>query len=341
MSILVRCECGKEFQTGDENAGRRARCPVCERELIVPQPKPRAEGDFAPAYDFGPPRTSGKAIASLVLGICSLVTCLLTGIPAIILGILGLAETNDPRKHVSGRGLAISGIVLGSITSFLSLIVVPFMLLALLLPAVQAAREAARRAQCTNNLKQIALAMFNYESANGCFPPAATYDKDGKPLLSWRVLILPYLQENTLYGRFKLDEAWDSAHNKPLADQMPQVFHCPSDLLTNGFTTYEVVVDPSSMFTGKPAGVTMMSVTDGVSNTIMVTESATPVAWSKPEDRSLASNDSTLGMGSKHPGGFNATFGDGSVRFIKSSTGQQNLKAMVTRAGNEPMDLSR
>jgi len=340
VAIVVRCECGKEFQTRDENAGRRARCPVCQRELIVPEPKPLPEGDFAPLHDFGPPKTSGKAIASLVLGICSLLCSVLAGVPAIIFGILGLADINNPRKHVSGRGLAISGIVLGSVTSFMVLIFVP-VLIALLLPAVQAAREAARRAQCTNNLKQIALAMHNYNSTYGCFPPAATYDGDGKPLLSWRVLILPYLEQGTLYGQFHLDEAWDSPHNKPLGDQMPIVFRCPSELPTDGLTTYEVVVDPRSMFTGKPSGVPFSTVTDGTSNTLSVVESTSPVPWSKPEDLPLKSSDPLLGMGSKHPGGFNATMADGSVLFFKSSISPQVLKALVTRNGNESVSPPR
>src|SRR5437588_6801844 len=103
-------------------------------------------------------------------------------------------------------------------------------MVALLLPAVQAAREAARRAQCTNNLKQIGLAMHNYHSSNNCFPPAFTTDRDGKPLLSWRVLLLPYLECSSLYANFHLDEPWDSPHNRPLVNQMPSVFACPSDL---------------------------------------------------------------------------------------------------------------
>jgi len=332
VAIIVRCDCGKEFQTRDENAGRRTRCPACQRELIIPQPKYVAEEELAPAYDYGPTETSGKAIASLILGICSFVTCFFTGVPAIILGILGLGDINNPQKRVTGKGLAISGIVLGSITST---IVVPAVLIALLLPAVQAAREAARRAQCTNNLKQIALAMLNYESANGCFPPAATYDADGKPLLSWRVLILPYLEQGNLYNQFHLDEAWDSPNNKPLGDRLLNVFHCPSQVVPPGLTTYEVVVDPRSLFTGKPSGVPIGAVTDGLSNTLLVVEGAVPVPWSKPGDLSLASGEPLLGMGSKHPGGLNVLTADGSVRFFKNSISPQVLKAMATCNGGE------
>jgi prepilin-type processing-associated H-X9-DG protein len=335
VAIVVRCECGKEFQTRNENAGRHARCPECQRELIVPQPKLPPEGEFASLEELRPPpRTSGKAVASLVLGICSFVTCVLTAIPAIIFGILGLVDINNPKKNVRGQGMAIAGLVLGGV----NMMSIP-VLIALLLPAVQSAREAARRAQCTNNLKQIALAMFNYESANGQFPPAAGYGADGKPLLSWRVLILPYLEEESLYRQFHLDEPWDSPNNKPLGDRMPNVFRCPSENIPDGLTTYLVVVDPRSIFTGNPQGVSVGRVTDGTANTLMVVEAANAVPWSKPEDLSLQSSAPALGMGSKHPGGFNASMADGSVRFIRSAPADpirpEVLKALVTRDGGE------
>jgi prepilin-type processing-associated H-X9-DG protein len=334
VAIVFRCECGKEFKTRDEDAGRRARCPECQRELIVPQPKPTPEGEFASLEELRPPQTSGKAITSLVLGICSFVTCIFTAIPAIIFGILGLVDINNPKKNLRGHGMAIAGLVLGGI----NMVSLP-VLIALLLPAVQAAREAARRAQCTNNLKQIALAMYNYESAHGQFPAAALYGADGSPLLSWRVVILPYLEQESLYRQFHLDEPWDSPHNKPLGDRMPSVFRCPSEIIPNGLTTYVVVVDPRSIFTGTPQGVSLSNVNDGTANTLTVVETANPVPWSKPEDVSLASSAPALGMGSKHPGGFNASMADGSVRFIRSSPADpispQVLKALVTRDGGE------
>ncbi len=157
--LVVRCECGKESQTRVENAGRRARCPGCQREFIVPEPTSPPDLQFGPLQDFSPPKTSGKAIASVLLGISSVFACLFTGLPAILFGILALADIVNPRKHVGGMGLAITGIVLGSVASSIWLS----------LPAWSGPGPAASRAQCTNNLKQIALAMHNYESEYGCF----------------------------------------------------------------------------------------------------------------------------------------------------------------------------
>ena len=302
---------------------------------MYPLPSFRPRGTSRRLHDYSPSGTSGKAIASLVLGICSFVACIFSGIPAILLGILGLRDIDDPRKNVGGRGMAIAGIVLGAI----SCLWVPVMM-ALLLPAVQAAREAARRAQCTNNLKQIALGMHNYASVYGCFPPAATYDADGKPLVSWRVLILPYVESNPLYNQFHVNEPWDSPNNKPLGDHAPAVFRCPSEgNMMEGYTTYKVIVDLHSMFTGKPSGVPFEFVSDGTSNTLAVVEGTTPVPWSKPDDLSLASSEPMLGIGSKHPGGSNVSLADGSVQFLRNSSGNplslQVLKALITRDGHE------
>jgi prepilin-type processing-associated H-X9-DG protein len=332
VPILVTCECGKQFQTKDENAGRRARCPDCGRELIISGPGEMGGGGdvFAPvAVKEGPTGTSGKAIASLVLGIMSLVCTLFTGIPAVILGCLGLVDIEKSRGRRTGKGIAITGIVLGAFGSSVVL------LAALLLPAVQAAREAARRSQCVNNLKQIGLAMHNYHDVYGSFPPAMTSDPDGKPLLSWRVLLLPFLDEQALYDRFKLDEPWDSPNNRALLQQRPRVYACPSDPKTNvDASSYQVLIGPGTIFE-HPQGERISSITDGTSNTLLVVESKTPAPWSEPQGLEYKPKAPVNGLGSYHPGGFNALFADGSVRFLKTSISPQTLDGLITRNGGE------
>src|SRR5438477_2970944 len=115
-----------------------------------------------------------------------------------------------------------------TLIELLVVIAIIAVLIALLLPAVQSAREAARRAQCVHNLKQIGLAMHNYRSANDAFPMPAITDKNGKPLLSWRVAILPFIEQGELYNKFHTDEPWDSPHNKALLKEMPPTYLCPS-----------------------------------------------------------------------------------------------------------------
>ena len=212
-------------------------------------------------------------------------------------------------------------------------------MIALLLPAVQAAREAARRAQCTNNEKQIGLAMHNYASVNNVFPPPAILDKDGKPLLSWRVAILPFLDQQGLYNEFHLNEPWDSPHNKALIAKMPRTYACPS--LVNpqpGTTTYRVYTGKGAAF-DDAKGHGLGHVTDGLSNTIGVVESPDSVAWTKPDDLPFdAENNGAAALaaaGSRHPGGFNALFLDGSVKFIKKSVAVSVFKALVTYNGGE------
>ena len=209
-------------------------------------------------------------------------------------------------------------------------------LVGLLLPAVQSAREAARRAQCVNNLKQIGLALHNYHDAQGHFPGNIT-DKDGKPLLSWRVAILPYIEEMELYNEFKLDEPWDGPHNKPLMDRIPMILHCPSRPYPDPTETHYLGFEGERTFFEKGGKIGLASFTDGTSNTLAVVEAQEGTPWTKPADLPFDENapPSLYGAGSKHPGGFNALFTDGSVLFLKTTIHPTALKALITRNGGE------
>jgi prepilin-type processing-associated H-X9-DG protein len=201
------------------------------------------------------------------------------------------------------------------------------------------AREGARRSQCTNNLKQIGLAMHNFHSVNGTFPPAYTASKDGKPLLSWRVHILPYLEQKALYDEFHLDEPWDSPHNKALIPRMPAPYACPSGsrtLAREGKTSYLAPRGPATIFPG-PQAVKLQDITDGTSNTILVVDAADALAttWTKPDDWEVAPDFKTQGLFGHHTRGTNFGFADGSVRFLKETVKAKLLQALTTRNGNE------
>ena len=211
-------------------------------------------------------------------------------------------------------------------------------LVALLLPAVQSAREAARRAQSTNNFKQIGLAMHNSLAANGRFTPRAIYDKEGKPLLSWRVAILPYLEGadgDRLFREFHLDEPWDSEHNRKLIHRMPAVYANPS-LSLAGKTNYLGLAGDDAFFSGKN-GRSVATITDGLSNSIMVVEAdaARAVEWTKPQDLTIDDKNPLAGLGGLRPNGFLTLFADGSVRFLARAINPGDFRALVTCAGGE------
>jgi hypothetical protein len=204
---------------------------------------------------------------------------------------------------------------------------------------VQKTREAASRTQSTNNLKQIALAMHNYHDTNRAFPPQAVFGKDGKPLLSWRVLLLPYLEEQELYKQFKLDEPWDSEHNKKLLAKMPRVYKDPGGTekaLANHATYYQGYVGKGAFFEGKK-GLRFADFPDGTSNTLMIVEAATPVPWTKPEDIPFDPTKPLPKRSNLWGGGFLASMCDGSVRLISKNVTPQTLRNAITRNDGNPL----
>jgi len=195
--------------------------------------------------------------------------------------------------------------------------------------------DAAKRQVSANNLKQLALAMHNYHDAHGHFPPAAIYSKDGKPLLSWRVLLLPYLEQENLYKQFKLDEPWDSAHNKALLKANPKVFG-----LVDGKTHYRVFTGEGTVFKGKE-GMRLQTITDGASNTILIVEASEAVPWTKPEELPYDAKKALPKLGSVGKDGFHIGLADGSVRFIRPPVNEEILRAAITANGGETVDLDK
>jgi prepilin-type processing-associated H-X9-DG protein len=231
-------------------------------------------------------------------------------------------------------------------------------------PAIVAARSAARRAQSVNNLKQICLAFHNYHSTNNRFPTAVMYGgQSGKVPYSWRVAILPYLEQNELYKLYNFDEPWDGPNNRKLLDKMPAVLGYPgvdggTTSATN--TAYFVFTGkgtalsplPNPALVGEPAatkgngakpvpvrsdaaGPTLAQFFDGTSNTILAVEAKRDIPWTKPEDLPVDPNAVLPGLGGYSANGFNAAYADGSVRFLPNSVNATVLKALITRDGGE------
>ncbi|MBL7043209.1 MAG: DUF1559 domain-containing protein [Pirellulaceae bacterium] len=256
-----------------------------------------------------------------------------------------LSAAPQPPVKGSGTGATI-GVV--AVVCVVVLLVCGGVLVALLLPAVQSAGEGARRAHCTNNLKQIGLALQNYHDTHKTFPPAYIPDKDGKPMHSWRVLILPYLEQQSLYERYNFDEPWDSPGNLAVTNTVIPVYSCPScppsgDSMGSTETNYMVITGPGTVFDGAKAA-RLADIKDGTSNTILVVEVVgTGVNWAEPVDLDVGNmqfpnvTGGSTGPDSHHPGGLNAVLCDGSVRFLSEAMDRQVLDALITKGGGEPI----
>ncbi|GHT19484.1 hypothetical protein FACS1894189_8310 [Planctomycetales bacterium] len=210
---------------------------------------------------------------------------------------------------------------------------------ALLLPAIQAAREAARRMQCSNHLRRIILAFHNYHDVQRAFPPLYTVDENGKPLHSWRVLILPYIEEVQLYEKIRLNEPWDSEYNKQFHSAGPTSYRCPTSVGARqpDQCNYSViagqVLSPAKK-AGEVKGETFAVVADGTSNTIAIVEVKKPFCWMDPmaditlDELVKGTNKPGSNVGSEHhPGGTNIALFDGSVHFFPNGIPSETLKA--------------
>ena len=384
MVLSFSCECGQQLQAKEEHAGRRTRCPKCGRDVMIPsieaapepEPAPRPEAVARrPRPDVShldedddeereeprrrrrrePEGTSTAAVFSLVLGILSLCLFFLAGIPAIILGVIGLRAVGRSGGRLRGRGLAVGGIILGTLGTLCTGLAL------LSVPGGMAVRNQAAKQQSRNNLKQISLALINYGDTYQRLPPAVVYDRDGRPLYSWRVLILPFIEEEQLYRQFHLDEPWDSPNNRPLLAQMPKVYAPPGTTIAEPYATYYQVFDgPGAAFDSDkrkqglvpfnavppgPNGPSTMvsgivvafpaSFADGTSNTFLVAEAGEAVPWSKPADLPFDPNGPLPKLGGLFGGDFNVALADGSTRLIPKKTDAQTIRACITIAGGE------
>ena len=204
-------------------------------------------------------------------------------------------------------------------------------LVGMLLPAVQQVRFASRRTQSLNNLRQICLASLNYESAYMRFP-GNIMDKEGKPLLSWRVAILPFIEQNKLYREFHLDEPWDSPHNIKLLDRMPEILKSP-DVPLDTKTVYQRFVGEGTMLDPKNPKIGFGDIPDGSSNTILCVESNEDVAveWTKPQDLPFDKASPAKDVGELRDGIFIVTLCDGSTHAVSKDIDIENLINMILR----------
>ena len=207
---------------------------------------------------------------------------------------------------------------------------------------VEGAEARAPQIDTTNNLKQIGLAFHSYHDTFKSFPPAAVYDKDGKKaLLSWRVLILPFLEQGNLAKEIKMDEAWDSDHNKKVLEKMPAIFGPIGTKKEEvGKTYYRVFTGPGTVFDGKQ-GIKMVGIPDGTSNTILVVEANEAVDWTKPEELVYKDKEALPKLGGHTKDSFAVLMCDALVKTFRQDFDEQQMRYAILRADGNPVDFTK
>jgi len=201
--------------------------------------------------------------------------------------------------------------------------------------------------RCYTELHDIAQALQDYHQANGSFPPAYVVDKNGKPLFSWRVLILPFLDQEALYKQYHFDEPWDGPRNRKWHSIAMPIFQCPSDRTVSPTTTSFVAVVGAGTAWPGPTSTKLSDFTDGLSQTIMVVEIANSgIHWMEPKDLDVAKMplaiDAKSGKStsSKHAGGANVAYADGHIEYLRDGLSPEVLRALLTIHGGERLESS-
>lgn len=205
----------------------------------------------------------------------------------------------------------------------------------LFIGGIKAAREAARRASCMNHFMQISLALMNYESIHGLYPPMGNFTDTDQPAQSWRVAILPCLDRNDLYEQYDPSEPWNSEKNLAIAEKMPLIYRCPNENNDKSQqTNYVILVGPKTIggLAQKDRNMDYISSHAGTSTTLLIIEVPdSGIHWMEPCDLTIDEiiERREKGQMSAHGDGFVVSFCDGHVKYIQKDIDSETLRALA------------
>jgi hypothetical protein len=273
-------------------------------------------------------------------------TCAFCGAQVVVPQTSGVAQAVAPLSTAMPQRQKSSGAPWIIVLS-IAVVVLLFcggILAGLLLPAINAAREAGRRAVCKNNLKQISMAMTTYGQKHGHLPAAVVTSDSGGPPMSWRVAILPEIEQTGVYNAYHAKEPWNSPANDQLKKAMPRLFRCPSDGESGDGETSYVMITGKGTLGGAPGypGIGQFQFSES-SNTILVVEvHGLKIPWTEPRDITLdelAQRLKTAGGHIGHAASFNVAMRDGSVQSLPADIDPKTLRRLATINGGKPVEM--
>jgi hypothetical protein len=336
MPIPFSCpRCGHSTLVDDRYAGQTGPCAKCGAQITVPSPRtapnpgPAQPSQSPPSYpQAGYPQAGYSQAGNPQAGY-----------------LQSAYPTGTPPARGSSSWVTVL-VILGVLGAgvFLVLLIVG----ALLFPAVGQARQAARRAQSMNNLKQIALAVHNYADTYKYLPYAGAEDREYGLAMSGRVRLLPFLEQRIIHDRVNYNEPWDSPANQWLSTAMPRLYGSPMQPPSTSNTTYLAIVDslkvpagddtwdrkrPQPIFSQDARTVSFADINDGTSNTLMYLESdaSASVGWESPRNWVFDERQSRRGLGMTYGRGFLSAYADGSVRMVENSVADPMITYLMLR----------
>ncbi|QDT91774.1 DUF1559 family PulG-like putative transporter [Gimesia algae] len=328
MTISFKCKkCGKNYKVSDDKAGKKFKCRQCEAPVRIPEletddfsedweePEPEYEAparrrkSSAPknkSKSKGRKKTSPGSNQNKLIAGGAIALVLIGG------GLLFLFSSSKP-----GGGL------MKSITDKVDVVINSQ------LNKSGGNSGNGSAASDIDNMKKIGQAFHDFHDSFTRFPPADAHLVDGKPLLSWRVHMLPFLGQKELYQRFNLQEAWDSPHNSALLKEMPDIYQTEG-VNQAGYTSIMTFSGEGTPFTGDK-GPQMRKFTDGTGNVILCVQAGSDkaVPWTKPVDLPFNQANPVSVLGQTSRGAFLCIMADGSIRKIPAGIASQTLKNAI------------